>query len=620
MAYQVEKFNGQFFVSVEDGTIDNTTDIRFVGKNYAGYGEVQNENFLHLLENFANTTPPPKKVTGQIWYDSSTKKLKFYDGTKFKFASGAEAAETAPTGLTTGDFWFDTAAKQLYCWSGEDFTLVGPEAAPEFGSSAAVGQVVQDTGGVPNTVVRLISGGDTIAIVSKTEFDLASSNPITGFNRIKKGITLINTTATGSNAGVTFTDHVFWGTASSAKGLINDAGQFIATDEFITEGNLSFTSEVSFKNPGYVLGDDSDISVFISDRDPNLLDPLRDEDQAVIAMNIAEKPITIRLKVNDTTQENIVKFRENGIFPGANERYDLGSVDSINPARNRIWRNIYASTFIGNFNGTLTGNSIGGYHQGNLRANDDSVAFDSSTKTFYGTLGAPGEGLEALVYGDVIGNVSGNAGAAAKLGLYEPSFESIANTVAIRTASGALSATSFVGVATQATRLIIDNTAVDDVSSSYKSAKTTATANTIVARDASSNIYASLFDGTATAARYADLAEKYLPDAEYETGTVVAIGGEKEITAAKLGDRAIGVISANPAFMMNKDLEGGVYVALKGRVPVKVTGRVKKGDKLIGTDGGTAIAATFQQHTDVFAIALESNDDPTVKIVEALVL
>ncbi len=94
MAYQVDKFNGTFLTSVEDGTIDNTTDIRFVGKNYAGYGEVQNENFLHMLENFANTTPPPRVITGQVWYDSENNKLKFYDGTKFKTAVGAEVSDS----------------------------------------------------------------------------------------------------------------------------------------------------------------------------------------------------------------------------------------------------------------------------------------------------------------------------------------------------------------------------------------------------------------------------------------------------------------------------------------------------------------------------------------------
>jgi hypothetical protein len=128
-----------------------------------------------------------------------------------------------------------------------------------------------------------------------------------------------------------------------------------------------------------------------------------------------------------------------------------------------------------------------------------------------------------------------------------------------------------------------------------------------------------VFDGTATSAQYADLAEKYLPDADYESGTVVTIGGEKEVTASEWGKRAIGVISTNPAFMMNKDLEGGVYVALKGRVPVKVVGRIKKGDELIAADQGCATAAV-PLSDKIFAVALETSDDEGVKVIECLVL
>ena len=144
-------------------------------------------------------------------------------------------------------------------------------------------------------------------------------------------------------------------------------------------------------------------------------------------------------------------------------------------------------------------------------------------------------------------------------------------------------------------------------------------ANTVAARDSSGNLLAVLFDGTATAARYADLAEKYLADQEYDVGTVVMVGGEKEVTASEAGERAIGVVSANPAFMMNKDLEGGTYIALKGRVPVKVVGEVKKGQRLIAFSNGHAVAAT-NHATDVFAISLESSDDHSMKLVEAVIL
>jgi hypothetical protein len=72
--------------------------------------------------------------------------------------------------------------------------------------------------------------------------------------------------------------------------------------------------------------------------------------------------------------------------------------------------------------------------------------------------------------------------------------------------------------------------------------------------------------------------------------------------------------------MMNKDLEGGTYIALKGRVPCKVVGSIRKGDRLVATNNGCAINASFHQHPDVFAISLESSEDTGEKIIEVLVL
>ena len=131
-------------------------------------------------------------------------------------------------------------------------------------------------------------------------------------------------------------------------------------------------------------------------------------------------------------------------------------------------------------------------------------------------------------------------------------------------------------------------------------------------------MYANVFNGTATSANYADLAEKYLADDEYSVGTVVMIGGEKEITLAEPGCRALGVVSENPAFMMNSELEGGTYIALKGRVPVKVVGKVKKGQRLIADVDG--YSSTIGDKCDAFAIALESSDDEGRKLIEAVIL
>ena len=84
MPYSLIKTNGIQLTIVQDGTIDTTTDLVFVGKNYTGYGSPVNENFLKLLENFANGTAPRKPLLGQTWYDTSNKKLKLFDGRKFK--------------------------------------------------------------------------------------------------------------------------------------------------------------------------------------------------------------------------------------------------------------------------------------------------------------------------------------------------------------------------------------------------------------------------------------------------------------------------------------------------------------------------------------------------------
>lgn len=125
------------------------------------------------------------------------------------------------------------------------------------------------------------------------------------------------------------------------------------------------------------------------------------------------------------------------------------------------------------------------------------------------------------------------------------------------------------------------------------------------------NIY-----GVAIQAKYADLAEKYLPDADYPVGTVLMIGGTHEVTACAPGHRAIGAVSDAPAYLMNFDLEGGVAVALKGRVPVRVEGIVDKGDRLVAGNNGAAVVSTGE----TFAIALEGNADGANNVVEALIL
>ena len=137
------------------------------------------------------------------------------------------------------------------------------------------------------------------------------------------------------------------------------------------------------------------------------------------------------------------------------------------------------------------------------------------------------------------------------------------------------------------------------------------------------------FHGTATTAQYADLAEMYSSDADYEPGTVVKIGGEAEVTqttTAFCGD-VFGIVSTDPAYLMNSDLTGTrVAVALEGRVPCKVIGPVKKGQRLLTSETpGVARAATdyeMQEHMDWYRIvgrALEDKSTESIGLVEVVV-
>lgn len=125
--------------------------------------------------------------------------------------------------------------------------------------------------------------------------------------------------------------------------------------------------------------------------------------------------------------------------------------------------------------------------------------------------------------------------------------------------------------------------------------------------------------GTSTSARYADLAEKYTTDQEYEPGTVIVVAsaGDAEGTASyTTGQRVLGVVSTNPAFIMNDELDGQA-IALRGRVPVKVIGPIRKGQALICNQDGKGI---YGDTNNSFAIALETNEDQSVKLVECVIL
>jgi hypothetical protein len=151
------------------------------------------------------------------------------------------------------------------------------------------------------------------------------------------------------------------------------------------------------------------------------------------------------------------------------------------------------------------------------------------------------------------------------------------------------------------------------------------TGSTIVARDGSGNFSAGVITATTTAARYADLAERYTADADYEAGTVLVFGGEAEVTqcTSKYDKRIAGIVSTDPAFLMNESLEDGVSVGLVGRLPCKVVGEVRKGDLMVSSDtAGHAEAWRDESNPpagSVIGKALENKTGAGADVIEVVV-
>ena len=477
MPYQIDLTNGTLLTTIQDGTIDQTTNLKLVGRNYAGYGEIQNENFVHLLENFASGNAPSRPLDGQIWFDTAANKLKFYDGVKFRTTGGAEVGTTQPAGLTTGDFWWDTGNDQLYAYNGTSFVLVGPQGVGAT-TTQLKSRTVKDTLNVDQPIIEGIVDDATVFIISDSTFTINTVDPlqfITGFDNVKKGITMVNTqTATG---GVTSTDHRFWGTAANALKLGGiDAANF-----------LQVGGNTSFNDTGFTVGTGNDLRVSIINGNEGRI--------------INEVGSVIKMGASNT---HTVSVTATGFEPRIDSTYDIGT-------------------------------------NGNRFAN---------------------------VYADNI-----------------------------------------YGEAEKAHALI--------VSGSLRYGSTVSGPNTVALRDGAGDLFANVFNGVATQARYADLAEKYLADGNWPIGTVMSIGGAKEIQKATEGSIVVGVVSGAPAYLMNAELQGGTAVAIKGRVPVLVTGAVTKGEKIgVSSTAGIGIKVT---EGDYFAVALEADSRSGVKLVECYI-
>jgi len=264
MAYQVNKTDGTVVATVADGQIDTqSTDLTLIGKNYSGFGEALNENFIKLLENFSSTTRPTSPIRGQIWFDSSEQKLKVYSGTAFVPVSSATIASTQPTTLGIGDLWYNDTDEQLFFYDGSEVVLLAPAYSASQGKSGLEVQSILDTLNQTRVITLLYNNDILLGIFAKDSF--TPKNAITGFTGsivpgfnagslagIKFDVTCTNAEQLG---GAVANTYVRKDTANSIEGqlrittdlgvVIGSAGQANIT---VSSGNVLITNSASDRN------------------------------------------------------------------------------------------------------------------------------------------------------------------------------------------------------------------------------------------------------------------------------------------------------------------------------------------------------------------------------------
>ena len=422
MAYTINNTAGTTLKVLADGTIDTaTTDLTLIGKGYAGFGERLNENFVKLLENFANTTEPSNKIKGQLWYDSLNNQINVYTGNKFKPVGSTTNSATAPTNAVLGDMWFDTTNTQLYIYSGTAWTLIGPTTVSGSGVTQVTSEAIEDNVGVQKSILKFITNDTIVGIVSAEEFTPGTS--IAGFATIKKGITL-STAISGNKLEGTSTDSDALGGVAAANYLRSNAND-------TTSGTLGVLND-----DGITIGSGSDITMKLSSDDFTIAQTTQDKDiiftvndggSTTEVMRLDGANSTLKVKdlevtgtqtiLNTTTlsvEDNIIEINRNISNAAAMPNYsglkiNRGATSTVTEQDLYwVWDETFAddgTTTFGNAGGAFTAFKSGGGDEMSaptlvdLRAN---VVHATSTSAQYADLAERYEADQPMEVGDVV--------------------------------------------------------------------------------------------------------------------------------------------------------------------------------------------------------------------------
>lgn len=273
-------------VIVADNTLNSETTLSFPGRGTTAYGQAVNENFLHILENFANTSAPLRPVEGQLWYDTTAgvDQLKVYDGTNWVASGGLKKASAAPAvaNSSAGDLWVNTESQQLYLFTGSAWVLVGPD----FSDGLLTGATAQAIVGIDDITYNVLSikvEDKPVIIISSQTFVPKTS--IKGFR-------------TGINPGMNIADEAivgvqalkYFGTAEKAEALV--VGNVSIPASNFLRGNAASTTDYQLSvksNDGIKIGTGGQLSLGI------------DGETGVIQHNTSGSSIDIRMRNGNLT-------------------------------------------------------------------------------------------------------------------------------------------------------------------------------------------------------------------------------------------------------------------------------------------------------------------------------
>lgn len=583
MSYIINKSDGTVLLTLQDGVVDTSLSVGLVGKNYIGYGEIQNENFVYLLENFAGPNPPARPLKGQTWYDSVNQLFNFYNGENWFPVGAAANSETPPEGVP-GAFWFNTATKQLFVFinSVVGWQLIGPEAVPNFGRTNANARVLTDIDGNDHAALILSIDNTDVAICVSEDFQI---NLIEGFRSLKKGINLSSLSSFSGNLNGNSSTASKLFSARAINGIAFDGSQDITIKSETTN---------SLIKGNYITGSDFNGSS------------------------------TATWSV-DATSENII-----------------GKVVARDSIGNFSAHDITADNFIGTLKGNVDIN-VGTSYFSKIICDDIEPRQFSGTAVSASRL-SPGRTINGTLF-DGSTNITVSAAADTLTGtniasnVVESSLTSVGilNSLNVSSTGVIIGDTSKIRISSETNipqvevmsgdglRIKIrDEIGIGLASSIQFVPSLLASGNPALIPEINSsinlglpnqkwlNVYAGLFQGQATSAQYADLAENYLADDNYEEGTVLEFGGEYELTeASDFSNKVAGIVSLKPAYLMNSELQGNFVcsIALQGRVPCKVKGPIKKGDMIVSAGNGYARAEKDPKIGTVIGKSLEDFSD-----------